>query len=164
MRLRFHRPAHLHWAPGQFAFITMPTVSKFAFESHPFTIANADVPAVEDRSTSGEKRDSVDSSSSNALDGHRELVFFIKKQEGFTHHLDELAKVGGQLTVLFDGPYGHPPRLAYYDTVVFIACEYLVLARDMVISLTCNLGGSGVSFTNSLFVDLVQYARSESCW
>ena len=45
MLLRFRRPAHLHWAPGQSAHLTMPTVSKFPFESHPFTIANADLPA-----------------------------------------------------------------------------------------------------------------------
>ncbi|KZV61119.1 hypothetical protein PENSPDRAFT_619411 [Peniophora sp. CONT] len=153
MRLRFHRPAHLHWSPGQSAHITMPAVSKFPFESHPFTIANADVPAppapTSEKMKTENSLESTSSSSSSTTtvspseNSDKELIFIIKKQEGFTRHLDQIAKEGGKLKILFDGPYGHPPHLAHYDTVVFLAY------------------GSGISFTNSLFVDLAHRARAD---
>lgn len=164
IRLRFRRPAHLHWAPGQSAHITMPSVSKFPFESHPFTIANADVPTPQvptmEKMMIENSVESTSSSSSSILaittgqTSDKELIFIIKKQEGFTRRLDQIAKSGGQLKVLFDGPYGHPPRLAHYDTVVFIACKCHITQYKPAI-LTLCVGGSGVSFTNSLFVDLV---------
>ncbi|KZV61117.1 hypothetical protein PENSPDRAFT_759620 [Peniophora sp. CONT] len=153
IRLRFHRPAHLHWLPGQSAHLTMPAVSKFPFESHPFTIANADVPAppapTMEKMKIENSMESTSSSSSSTMtvstgeSSDKELIFIIKKQQGFTRHLDQIAKQGGKLKILFDGPYGHPPRLVHYDTVVFLAY------------------GSGVSFTNSLFVDLVYRARAD---
>ena len=134
MRLRFRRPAHLRWAPGQSAHITMPSVSKFPFESHPFTIANADVPAppapsmekmkIENSVESTSSSNSSTMSVSTGDSSDKELVFIIKKQDGFTRRLDQIAKAGGQLKIVFDGPYGHPPRLTHYDTVVFLACEW----------------------------------------
>ena len=134
VRLRFRRPAHLHWAPGQSAFITMPAVSKFPFESHPFTIANADVPAppsmtmekmmIENSAESSSSSSSTLPTISTTREGDKELIFIVKKQAGFTRRLDQIAKAGGQLKILFDGPYGHPPRLTHYDTVVFIACKW----------------------------------------
>ncbi|ETW78224.1 ferric reductase [Heterobasidion irregulare TC 32-1] len=122
VRLTFKRPKHLHWSAGQNAFLTMPGVSTLPFESHPFTIANADI--------SRERTE-------------EDLVFLVNTREGFTKRLMDIAKTRGSLKVFVDGPYGAPPRLEGFHTVVLIA------------------GGSGITFTSPLLVDLVHRARKE---
>ena len=98
----------------------MPAVSTIPFESHPFTIANADLPrdanAVE---TVDEKTGEVVGPAPSKKG--KELVFLIRAHKGFTKRLDDVAKMGGDMTIFFDGPYSDPPRLSYYDTVVFLA-------------------------------------------
>ncbi|KAI0322907.1 ferric reductase like transmembrane component-domain-containing protein [Amylostereum chailletii] len=147
VRLRFRRPDHLHWRPGQSAFLTMPAVSTLPFESHPFTIASADLQSCDGEPASpvspvDEKR-AMDAEGPSPSAQGKELVFLIRAQKGFTKRLDEVAKSSGEMKIFFDGPYSDPPRLAYYDTVVLFA------------------GGSGVSFTSPLFVDLVYRTRKD---
>jgi hypothetical protein len=113
VRLSFRRPSHLHWAPGQSAWLTMPSVSSFPFESHPFTIANADIS--HDDSATTEKMDATLSSEG------KEVSFIIQARSGFTRRLAQVASTSGTLKIFFDGPYSSPPRLAYYDTVVLLA-------------------------------------------
>ncbi|KAI0266559.1 ferric reductase NAD binding domain-containing protein [Gloeopeniophorella convolvens] len=141
-RLRFARPKHLHWLPGQNAYLTMPGVSHIPFESHPFTIANADLSGI--LTTSAEELDEkvVEKGEDDSPASHgKDLVFVVQAREGFTKRLGDMARTGGSLKVFIDGPYGAPPRLFGYDTVVFVA------------------GGSGITFTSPLFVDLIHCAR-----
>jgi hypothetical protein len=63
--------------------------------------------------------------------------------DGFTRKLDEYAQShdGASVTAIVDGPYGRPPPVNSFSTVVLIA------------------GGSGVSFTLPLLLDVVAAAR-----
>lgn len=90
-------------------------MSTTPLEAHPFTIA------------------AVDQNSSSC-----ELRFFIRVREGLTKRLLGSAEGGAKVKVLLDGPYGNPPLIVGYDSVVLIA------------------GGSGISFALPLFVDLIQ--------
>ena len=118
VRLTFKRPKHLHWSAGQSAFLTMPGVSTLPFESHPFTIANADI------SREGTEEVNEKSLAQNE-DPHpssgKDLVFLVNTREGFTKRLMDIARTGGSLKVFVDGPYGAPPRLEGFHTVVLIA-------------------------------------------
>ncbi|ETW84033.1 ferric reductase [Heterobasidion irregulare TC 32-1] len=75
--------------------------------------------------------------------GEQELVFIIRGREGLTKRLVERAaeKDGVKIPVFLDGPYGNPTNLRPYTTCVFIA------------------GGSGVSYTLPLLLDLVKRVR-----
>ncbi|KZS97904.1 hypothetical protein SISNIDRAFT_423350 [Sistotremastrum niveocremeum HHB9708] len=84
-----------------------------------------------------------------ALDGtqgpkEKEIVFLIRGRNGFTGRLREHASLQGvgTVTALIDGPYGCPPNLKQFSTCVLIA------------------GGSGVSYTLPLLLDLVHNDRA----
>lgn len=92
----------------------MPGVSLWPFESHPFTIANADIIDNEMEGEGGEG------------EGHgKDLVFLVNARKGFTKRLWNMARRKESLMVFLDGPYGWTPRLEGYDTVVLIAGEFL---------------------------------------
>ncbi|KAI0316314.1 ferric reductase NAD binding domain-containing protein [Amylostereum chailletii] len=136
VRLRLRRPRHFRWTPGQNAWLTMPGVSALPWEAHPFTIASV----YDDEADLAHADKTADR---RTVEQGKELVFIIKAQQGFTRRLEDVAQKSGTVKVFVDGPYGAPPRLAGYDTALFIA------------------GGSGVSFTHPLFVDLVRRARHD---
>ena len=126
VRLRFPRPSHFHWAPGQTAYLIMPSASRLPFEAHPFTIASSDSsrfdvleePTVQDKiSTSLSER----SLSYTTAPFWNEVVFFINVRKGFTARLKETALKGGKIKVFVDGPYGPSPDMGSYDTSVLIA-------------------------------------------
>ena len=76
-----------------------------------------------------------------SIDGSSELVFLIRAQGGFTARLRELATRKGapsSVPAYIDGPYGNPPDLKGFSTCVLIA------------------GGSGISYTLPLFLDIVR--------
>ncbi|KAF5361182.1 hypothetical protein D9758_009046 [Tetrapyrgos nigripes] len=135
VRVTLRRPAHFHWAPGQFAYLITPTVSLLPFEGHPFTIASYDskMNAKEITSTSG-------SSSSKAY--WKELVFLVNVRDGFTKRLSHVAAQKGTIKVFVDGPYGQRNDLSGYDNVVLIA------------------GGTGVTYTLPMLLDIVEGARA----
>ncbi|EIW75440.1 hypothetical protein CONPUDRAFT_112007 [Coniophora puteana RWD-64-598 SS2] len=150
VRLRFHRPSHFHWKPGQTAYLIMPSVSRLPFESHPFTIASFDsnlFDSIEDKDSarSSEKSNRM-SLAEHALGSSmpfwKEVVFFINVREGFTGRLREAALKGEKVKVFIDGPYGPSPDLGSYDTCVLIA------------------GGSGVSYTLPTLLDIIENVRS----
>jgi ferric-chelate reductase len=90
----------MHWKPGQYAYITVPSVSKFPLEAHPFTISN----------TSDLKSDI------NAL------AFLIRQRGGFTKRLVEKARFPFETVGVFiDGPYGSPPDPTQFTTCILIA-------------------------------------------
>ena len=99
---------HMKWKAGQHVFLTLPGVSKLAFESHPMTLAN--VPDVDDE---GRQVKSTD------------LVFYIRAMDGFTRKLYEYAvkNNGKSVTALVDGPYGTPPDVNNFTMVLLIAGE-----------------------------------------
>ncbi|KAI5119903.1 hypothetical protein M0805_003707 [Coniferiporia weirii] len=88
----------------------------------------------------------------HALDGteggqEKDVVFIIRGRGGFTKRLrDHASKKGANLSVpaYLDGPYGCPPDLKRFSTCILIA------------------GGSGVSYTLPLLMDLVYHARKGS--
>ena len=90
----------------------MPGVSTIPFEAHPFTIAS--IP-----------QDEEDKNNASFNDGN-ELVFFVGTQGGFTRRLRDLVGCGSgdkgiPLSVYVDGPYGSPPDLNAFKTVILIA-------------------------------------------
>jgi ferric-chelate reductase len=93
------------WTAGQHAYLALPSVSGLPTEAHPFTIASAP----------------------GALDGtadpaERELSFVIRARGGVTRRMLELAERGTcSVPVLLDGPYGSPPDLAGFSTVMLVA-------------------------------------------
>ncbi|KAI9056559.1 hypothetical protein FKP32DRAFT_1585671 [Trametes sanguinea] len=84
-----------------------------------------------------------------ALDGtdgpaEKDVVFLIRGRRGFTGRLREHAERSGftRVPAFVDGPYGCPPDLSRYSTCILVA------------------GGSGVSYTLPLLLDLVHRARA----
>jgi ferric-chelate reductase len=108
VRVSLHRSKHFHWRPGQNVYLSFPSISTFPFESHPFTISTIDDNSKSDDST---------------------LVFIIRAQRGFTKRLlkdseassDTTYTVGHTYKVFLNGPYGSPPLLIDYQTVILIA-------------------------------------------
>lgn len=94
------------WRAGQHVYITLPSISDYPTQAHPFTIASI----------------------SNCLDGppDKEVVLLIRGREGFTKRLLAYASktTEAPVTALIDGPYGCPPDLRRYSTAVLIAGEY----------------------------------------
>ncbi|TFY75252.1 hypothetical protein EWM64_g8760 [Hericium alpestre] len=143
VRLTFRRPSHLHWSAGQNAYLTMPGVSAHPFEAHPFTIANADISRDEREVNEKDDPEKRSISSTESVSTGKDVVFLINARQGFTKRLLDIASKDGSLRVFLDGPYGTPPSLRGYDSAVLIA------------------GGSGITFTCPLFVDLVHRARRD---
>ncbi|KAG6857057.1 hypothetical protein H0H87_010022 [Tephrocybe sp. NHM501043] len=142
IRLTLQGLNHLHWRPGQSAYLRIPDASSSMFESHPFTIATIYTP-LEDHATGDHEKDEV----SKELDtdepekDRQRLSFLIRVRGGFTKRLLDAVDRRQEMNVVFEGPYGSPPRLRGFDTVVLIA------------------GGSGVSFTLPLLLDVIQRAK-----
>ncbi|KAL1938751.1 hypothetical protein VTO73DRAFT_11354 [Trametes versicolor] len=147
VRLHLQRPPHFRWTPGQTAFLTMPGVSAFPLEAHPFTIASVDARYQLNGVSSptvgpGDAEKAGPPSGADATPYWKELVFLVNVREGFTRRLAEIAQTGGKVKVLVDGPYGFSPNLDHDDTVVLIA------------------GGSGVSFTLSTFLGVLSHVQN----
>ena len=100
------RRRHITWRPGQSMFLFLPDISTLPFETHPFTIST------------------VTSSFENGKNkGEKELVFLIKARGGLTGRLRDVAKdmSGKGVNVVLDGPYGSPPDLSPFSTVILVA-------------------------------------------
>ncbi|KAF2771871.1 putative FRE ferric reductase-like transmembrane component [Teratosphaeria nubilosa] len=90
------------WEAGQHVFLNLPRLR--LLELHPFTIANS--------STAG-------------VDG-QVLTLLIKAHKGFSRSLLKAALrqdpvAGRQFRAFLSGPWGMPPRLNHYETVVLVA-------------------------------------------
>lgn len=127
IRVRLHCPSYFHWAPGQMAYLIMPSVSRLSFEAHPFTIASVhgnifDSPEGQKPRGHAIPAEPVLGSSAPFS---KEIVFFINVRKGFTARLKEVALKGNKVKVFIDGPYGSSPNLGPYDTSVLIAGQSL---------------------------------------
>ena len=93
------------WKAGQHAYITVPRLGPF--EMHPFTIASA--------------------AGAPQTDGRQRLSMLIKAHSGFSRRLQKAAlKPDAEDTTyraFLNGPWGLPPDLRHYETVVLIACS-----------------------------------------
>ncbi|OQN98169.1 hypothetical protein B0A48_16001 [Cryoendolithus antarcticus] len=116
--------ADFTWRAGQHIHLWLPTIRPF--EVHPFTIASIPV-----RSSS---------TSSNTLE------VMIKAHSGFTRTLYNAAKkdalTGKKRRVFINGPWGMPPDLRHFETVVLISCasgaSYIApMLRRLVTSTGC---------------------------
>lgn len=98
--------ADFDWKAGQHAYITIPGLYR-PFETHPFTIANA--------------------CRNGAGDGRHKLTMLIQGRSGFTRSLHEAAlkdqNIDRSCRTFISGPWGTPPDLSHYETVVLIACS-----------------------------------------
>ena len=104
VRVSLRRSKHFHWRPGQNVYLSFPSISRFSFESHPFTISTIDDNSNSDGST---------------------LVFVLRVQHGFTQKLHKEASSDTTYKVFLNGPYGSPPLLIAYQTVILIAGSFL---------------------------------------
>ena len=105
VRVSLHRSKHFHWRPGQNVYLSFPSISTFSFESHPFTISTIDDDSKSDGSA---------------------LVFILRVQLGFTQKLHKEASSDMTYKVFLNGPYGSPPLLIGYQTVILIAGPFLL--------------------------------------
>lgn len=100
------------WRAGQHAYIAIPGLRPL--ELHPFTIANT-------------------------CSDDRRLCMIVKTHSGFTRSfLQAATKRQQEYRAFLSGPWGHPPDISHYETVVLVACS------------------SGASFTVPLLQDLVR--------
>ena len=114
VRVSLHRSKHFHWRPGQNVYLSFPSISTFPFESHPFTIST-----IKDNSKSD--------------DSTFKLVFILRVQRGFTHKLLKEASSDTMYKVFLNGPYGSPPLLIGYQTIILIAGLFLAPCFTLII-------------------------------
>jgi len=101
------------WRAGQHVYMCVPSIG--FFQTHPFTIASVCSPEAP----------------TNTLD------LYIKAERGFSRRLLRRASKPSdgsavKLRTLLSGPWGNPPSLASYDTVV-----YIPLLQDLVVQPGC---------------------------
>ncbi|KAF9464528.1 iron reductase [Collybia nuda] len=144
LRIRLQRPTHLRWAPGQSVYLTLPSVSTFPLEAHPFTISTVhSVPEMDEEVLGIDEKESNSSPPSSLVRSQesssrmKQLVFLVRVRSGFSQRLLQAAESDKSFTAFLDGPYSSPPLLRGFETVILIA------------------GGSGVAFTLPLLLDLV---------
>lgn len=112
VRLRLSRGLFLHWRPGQSAYLTIPSISKYALEAHPFTIASVD------------ESSTFDGESGSA---ELEMLFIVQARDGFTSRLlHQTIATGGKMSVstYINGPYGSPPDMFAYEKTILVAGEH----------------------------------------
>jgi ferredoxin-NADP reductase len=122
-RITIKNPPMAQWSPGQHVFLSFPAISPL--QSHPFTV------------------------SSSPLSRPLELSFVVRAHAGFSRRLYNKAttslptnnRPGTQFSVILDGPYGRPPNVLQYDTVVLIA------------------GSTGASFTVPILLHALQSSQ-----
>ncbi|KAJ7041849.1 ferric reductase NAD binding domain-containing protein [Mycena alexandri] len=177
LRIAIDVPPHFGWRAGQSAYLTIyGAYGSSITEAHPFTIANCSAGAWsgdgaklkdEENSTeeiagdgstgaidaAGEKNSDTGNELNAPAHESGHLTFILRVRNGFTRRLREAVLaapestttgVGKSFKAFVDGPYGSPPDVRGFETVVFIC------------------GGSGVSFTLPLFLDLIHGARAHA--
>ena len=118
LRISLDRPQHVNWSPGQNAYISMPGIAPFQF--HPFTISTIDLRGAPHSNTHADSQTDLKYDGASDSDVHR-IAFLVRVRKGFTASVLRNAQDNASLKVLFDGPYGSPPVLKGYGTVLLIA-------------------------------------------
>ena len=117
LRITLRCPSYLHWYPGQFAYLSIPGLSTFG--AHPFTISNVNLQPGSKEADMYTK----EQASNKSLDT---LTFIIKVRSGLTRRIRSASRADEPMRVLFDGPYGQPPLLLGFETVILIAGTIIV--------------------------------------
>lgn len=118
VRISLTRPSYFHWLPGQCAYLTVPSISAIPLQAHPFTISTIDVPqGAWNKDPSGTDNEKAVGREKSG----KQLVFLVRVRSGTTQRLLHAGNGDRSLTVFLDGPYGSPPPIRSYDTVVLIA-------------------------------------------
>ncbi|KAG6874704.1 hypothetical protein C0993_012557, partial [Termitomyces sp. T159_Od127] len=122
VRLTLRRPTYMQWRPGQNMYLTIPSVSGVFYEVHPFTISTIDTLS-DIAGDEGSDEDPVEKKDSDSVPGvdYKTLTFLIRVRSGFTRRLFNKSGQTQEMKVILDGPYGSPPCLQSFDTVVLIA-------------------------------------------
>jgi predicted ferric reductase len=102
LRVTIHRPSYFHWRPAQSVYLSFPSVNAYPLQAHPFTIATID-------------------DANAASSREKKLIFIFRVRDGFTKKLMRVASPGATYKAFINGPYGSPPALVGYDTVILIA-------------------------------------------
>lgn len=116
VRVTVRRPPHFQWSAGQTAYLTMPSVSAFPLEAHPFSISSIDSALFQRKARNGGAGETAQ---------WKELVFLINVRGGFTRRLKNVAAQNQTVKLFIDGPYGSAPDMATYDTAIFVAGAFL---------------------------------------
>ena len=92
---------HFTWKAGQHVYLSIPRIGPI--EAHPFTIAN--------------------DQDHNKKDGARTITLLIKAHAGFSRRIHNSARKDPTKSyrAFVSGPWGNPPDLRSYETVIFIA-------------------------------------------
>jgi hypothetical protein len=155
LRILVDAPPYLTCRPGQSIYLTIVGAYPMSVtEAHPFKVANTPLDGAL-------ITDDVESHSKPRL------MFIVRVREGFTKRLldsvlaaPDSTGVSRSFKLFVDGPYGSPPVLRGFESVLFIAGQ----SPSVLVSFVClewademsMTGGSGVSFTLPLFLDLVR--------
>lgn len=135
LRVVVRVPPRVSWAPGQVAFLAIPSVSRTPWEAHPFTIANIDSGRpgasegiISDSTSRDEKNESptpTEGSPTVAVlpySKSKELIVLVRVRGGFTKRLlDAAANKTGSFKAFIDGPYCTPPSITGFATVLLFA-------------------------------------------
>ncbi|KAJ6570966.1 ferric reductase NAD binding domain-containing protein [Mycena vulgaris] len=147
LRVSIFLPDIFSWSPGQVAYLSVPSVSRTPWESHPFTISSIDAsgtasasPVESGASSKHEKQESMDTVVVPTPGYSKELVFLLRVRGGFTKRLLDAATASDSpaaFAAFVDGPYCAPPPVRGFGSVLLFS------------------GGSGVSYTLPLLLDLI---------
>ncbi|KAJ7289425.1 iron reductase [Mycena rebaudengoi] len=157
LRISIPCPPYFSWKTGQSSYLTLCGVSAASVsEAHPFTISNSPREKGSSSSEPSSRSSITEEKQSPAISANEvknlrspedeeDLIFILRARTGFTKRLMDSVTASPTATektfkAFVDGPYGSPPAVRGFDTVVFVC------------------GGSGVSFTLPLFLDLIQAA------
>jgi len=131
------RLAHpLRFKPGQHIYLTIPSVGLWT--SHPFSIAWSSSPPnhhhdLENGNTTPPKIEQYTPASPQHT-----ISLLLRRRAGFTSHLHHRTlKSRLSVPAFLEGPYGHPPSLSSYGTILLFAggigiTAHLTLLRHLV--------------------------------
>ncbi|KAJ7697679.1 iron reductase [Mycena rosella] len=157
LRVSLRRPDYFRWAPGQLAYLSIPSVSATPWQAHPFTIASidGDIPRVIE-SESPSRDESFKESA-------QELVFLLRVHDGFTKRLLNAATSTNGANKTFgayiDGPYCSPPSVRGFETVLSFcgtSCLFYTLPNVLKFLRGANMG-TNLACRKVIFVWAVRY-------
>jgi ferric-chelate reductase len=161
LRVTLRRPDHFRWAPGQLAYLSIPSISAMPWEAHPFTIASidGDIPqAVIDSDASGDSENSSEKDTCVTVESvaataetitppgySKKLVFLLRVHDGFTKRLLNAASnsTGGAkktFGAFIDGPYCAPPSVRGFGTVLLFSGMFSIQSANFLIQLQVDPG------------------------
>lgn len=123
MRITLHLARPLRFTPGQHIYLTIPSVGLWT--SHPFSIAWSSTPPPHNQDVENALATHAKSepySPTPPLAPQNTITLLLRRRSGFTSHLHHRArKSRPSLPAFLEGPYGQPPTLSSYGTILLVA-------------------------------------------